>query len=97
MKSKLYLRKLTIKAVIRFANTSKLSFSDVAKYVISRHMLYGIDQVIDIAFFLDYRTVSSLITDFPIQSGSDAFLSIQGWLEEAVSADKVSLIKRYFE
>lgn len=89
MKSKLYLRKLAIKAVIRFANTSKLSFSDVAKYVISRHMLY---QVIDIAF-PDYRTVSSLITDFPIQSGSDAFLSIQGWLEEAVSADKVCLLK----
>lgn len=88
VKSKLYLRKLAIKAVIRFANTNKLSFSDVAKYVISSHAAWTCSNIY--AFFHGYRTVSSLITDYPIQSRSDAFLSIQGWLEEAVSADKVS-------
>ncbi|KAI9323060.1 hypothetical protein BX666DRAFT_2016546 [Dichotomocladium elegans] len=63
-KSKLYLRKLAIRAVIKFANTSKLSFSDVAK------------------------TVSSLITDFPIRSTSEEYKLIQGWLEESVAKDK---------
>ncbi|KAG0167145.1 Tar (HIV-1) RNA binding protein 1 [Apophysomyces sp. BC1034] len=60
-KLKMYLRKLSIVALVKLLDVPALSFSDVAK------------------------TVSSLITDYPISSDSEEYLSVQSWLRKKVS------------